>query len=269
MNAQTPKKSFAAYDIDGSLFREQTLAMLIRQFVDRRIFSQRAGSEYRKLRHAHASRHISFQEYNRGLIDLFLRNIKGKKVSDFRKAARGLVRKHRDLLYTFPKALLAELKSTHHCIAVTGAIQEVVELAAPYWGFEEFYATELEIVDGGYTGRDKVLHVGDKAAALRDYIAKTGVGLAGSVALGDTISDAPILSMVETPIAFHPDNALCEQAQRYRWPIIHERKDCVCVVIAGVARYFSIDRIGEAVAHVLESSRRPPPDPFGSGPAIV
>lgn len=252
---KTKPRSVAAFDLDGTLFREQLLILCIHECAARGLISQRAKREFEKLRRRHADRHISFPVYNQAIIDLFLDSIKGKKVGEFLKVARSLARKEHELVYFFSGALLATLRRTHDCITITGALREIVSYLAPYLGFNAFYATELETVDGRYTGRDGKLHVSDKAAALQSYVAATGASLVGSVALGDTISDAPMLAMVETPIAFNPVKELREQALRYDWPIVVERKDCLYVFVHGSPTHYSIDQVDEAIKDIFESRR--------------
>jgi phosphoserine phosphatase len=49
----------------------------------------------------------------------------------------------------------------------------------------------------------------------------------GSIAVGDTESDIPLLEAVEKPICFNPNAALYAHGKARQWPVVVERKDVV------------------------------------------
>ena len=49
----------------------------------------------------------------------------------------------------------------------------------------------------------------------------------GSVGVGDSESDIPMLSTVERPIAFNPTRNLYEHAVEHAWPVVVERKNMI------------------------------------------
>lgn len=242
----------AAFDLDGSLVREQLLVLLTKECFELDIFRTVAEVVFKEIRLQHRDRKITFEAYDRQIIALFIERIKGKLRSDVEIAAKRVYDKHRDWLYVFTRTLLAELKKTHSCITITGAMSEVVEKLAPYWGFEAAYATKLRVDKlGRYTGRHAALPVADKKKALLGHIAKTGQSLKGSVALGDTGTDIPLLASVELPIAFNPNDVLAAEAEKQGWPIVLERKDSIYVQCDGQYRRFSSVNAADAVQHIL------------------
>ncbi len=68
---------------------------------------------------------------------------------------------------------------------------------------------------------------GNKREVLERFLEEVGVGLEGSVGIGDTLSDVGFLELVHTPIAFNPNRSLFEVARRWGWPIVVERKDVI------------------------------------------
>lgn len=252
MGKTTGKKPVAVFDLDGSLVREQLLVLLTKECLEQQIFRKIVDRKFRKMRLAHRDRKTTFEVFDKQLIELFTERIKGKLKGDVEEAAEVVAEKHRDWLYVFSRTLLDRLKGTHECVTITGAMVEVVALLAPYWGFEHFYGTELEIDElGRYTGKNLSLPVADKKAALAGHLEKTGAGLEGSVALGDTGSDIPMLEMVELPIAFNPNVVLATEAEKNGWPIIVERKDCIYVLGGGGGKRFSRLDADQAVDYVL------------------
>ena len=67
----------------------------------------------------------------------------------------------------------------------------------------------------------------NKRRVLEEFVRDAGVGLEGSVGMGDTLSDVGFLEMVRTPIAFNPNRGLFEVARRRGWPVVVERKDVI------------------------------------------
>jgi HAD superfamily phosphoserine phosphatase-like hydrolase len=247
----------AAFDLDGSLVREQLLVLLTKECFELDIFRTVAEVVFKEIRLQHRDRKITFEDYDRRIIGLFIERIKGKLRSDVEIAAKRVHDKHRDWLYVFSKTLLAELKPTHACITITGALSEVVEKLAPYWGFERFYATKLEVDGlGRYTGEHTELPVADKKKALLDHVAAHGGDLEGSVALGDTGSDIPLLSVVDLPIAFNPNDTLRTEAEARGWPIVLERKDSIYVLADGAVRSFRSSDADEAVRYLRKRRTR-------------
>lgn len=257
-HTHAPARPVAVFDLDGSLMREQLLALMVRESIDGGLFSPEAATEFRGLYKEFQDRKIAFEVYDRKLIEIFTRHIIGQEVAAIEEVARRVAIRHCDLLYTFSRSLLAELQATHQCITVTGALHEVVKQLAPYWGFEHFYATELEVVDGKYTGRDRKVHFHDKERTLRSHLALPGVTHLGLVALGDTFSDASMLALAELPIAFNPNDRLTAEAEKRGWPIVVERKDCIYVMRSGSYRRFHIAESRGAVRYLIENARMLP-----------
>ncbi len=251
MSKDKGNKPIAAFDLDGSLVREQLLVLLLKECFELQIFPRVTELAFKKVRLAHRDRKISHDVYEKRLIELFEERIKGKLKSDVEAAAEIVAEKHRDWLYVFSRTLLETLRPTHSCITITGAMTETVNLLAPYWGFEQVYGTVLETRRGRYTGRNRKLPVADKKSVLEKHLQMTGADLKGSVALGDTSSDICLLASVETPIAFNPSNTLASEAERRCWPIVIERKDCIYLLQGGTVRRFRRDQADEAVRFVL------------------
>jgi len=83
-------------------------------------------------------------------------------------------------------------------------------------GFDKVYGRIYEIgpqdlCTGEVTDEHLIMN---KANIVRRAVAKEGLTLEGSVAVGDTESDIPMLEAVERPICFNPNNNLYRHAKR-------------------------------------------------------
>ncbi len=250
---RTKGQPIAAFDIDGTLVREQLLVLLLKECFEFGVFPKVAELAFREMRRAHRDRKLSYDVYERKLIDLFEERIRGKIRADVEVVADIVAQKNRDWLYVFTRTLLDQLKRTHRCVAITGAFEETVRLLAPEWGFERYYPTVLEIdAEGRYTGVTLKLPVAAKGEVLAAAMKDLNCEREGSVAIGDTGSDIALLEAVDHPIAFNPNNTLASEAERRGWPMVVERKDCIYVFAGGSFRRFTREHATDAVRYVLQ-----------------
>ena len=241
----------AAFDLDGTLFREQLIVVLIDGFIRRGVFPKKLSSEFAELSLNRRDRRIRYENYDRQIVEMFLTNITGVNSRSVAIAARKIAEQHRDWVYTFTRARLKRVKNTHECITITGANDHIVKHLASYWGFSRYYSTELVIKNGKYTGGEKSLPVLDKESALLKHIARGTSTLTGSIGIGDTASDIVMLLNVELAIAFNPSAELADEAERRHWPMVVERKDNIYVHHRGKVRRFTIAEADAAVDHVI------------------
>ncbi len=107
-------------------------------------------------------------------------------------------------------------------VVITATSDFVTRPIADLFGIEHLIATELELVDGAFTG--KVIGVPcfreGKITKLRDWMARTGHDdLQGSWFYSDSRNDLPLLEQVDHPVAVNPDAVLEQEAHRRGWPI--------------------------------------------------
>ena len=101
---------------------------------------------------------------------------------------------------------------------VTGPIAEAL-------GVGNLLATELEEVDGRFTGRETgtpCFREG-KVIRLEQWLASRGEHLSDyreSWFYSDSINDLPLLQRVTNPVAAHPDDRLRAYAEAHGWPVV-------------------------------------------------
>lgn len=139
------------------------------------------------------------------------------------ESARALVERHR--------------RAGHRLVMTTATHRLITEPTAQALGFADLIATELECVDGCYTGRNAGLpNMRDgKPLRLRAWLAQadaalgSGWGLdeaaveaalAGASFYSDSINDLPLLCAVGLPVVVDPDARLRAEAQARAWPVL-------------------------------------------------
>jgi len=106
-------------------------------------------------------------------------------------------------------------------IIVSASGTEVVEPIGQMLGADAVIATQLEVVDGKYTGRiDHYVYAENKALAMQELAADRGYDLAQSYAYSDSITDLHMLEIVGHPFAVNPDKELRRKATTNGWPVL-------------------------------------------------
>ena len=126
-------------------------------------------------------------------------------------AARTLVERHRS--------------AGHRLLMSTATNRAISERTARALGFEHLIATELELVDGRYSGRTTgTPNMRDgKVARLHDWLAARGESatlLQQAHFYSDSANDLPLLRAVGLPVVVDPDPRLLAEATACAWPVL-------------------------------------------------
>ena len=106
-------------------------------------------------------------------------------------------------------------------IIVSSSGTEVVEPIGVRLGVDLAIGTQLEVVDGKYTGEILFYAYGPaKAVAIKALAREHGYDLAKCYAYSDSQTDAPMLEAVGHPVAVNPDAELRRTATAKGWPIV-------------------------------------------------
>ncbi|WKD62192.1 Phosphoserine phosphatase [Corynebacterium ciconiae DSM 44920] len=120
-----------------------------------------------------------------------------------------------------------ELIDTHHArghdvIIISASVKELVDPIARELGADRTITTQLEVVDGTYTGELELYCRGEtKAAEITDLARSLGYDLSQCYGYSDSATDIPMLEAVGHPYAVNPDRALKKHALRSNWPVLN------------------------------------------------
>lgn len=223
-------RPFAAFDIDGTVIRWQLYHAIADELVRQ---GQLDPIEYRKVEVAKMAWKTrtdkdSFIAYERMLVNQVNSAITGIDVDAVKQAYRSVIDEYKDQVYTYTRALIKDLKAQNYLLfALSGSQNEIVELLAEHYGFDDFGGTTYEVIDGRFTGVSDPLRSTRKPEFLKQLAEKHDADWQGSIAIGDSESDIPMLSVVERPIAFNPSHDLMAHARKAGWSIVVERKNVI------------------------------------------
>lgn len=232
-------QKFAVFDIDGTLIRWQLYHAVVDRLAKKGLLGDDAKEQLSQARmHWKRREHPdAFHEYERSLIDVYSRALPLLSTEQFDTAVGEIIQEYKAQVYTYTRDLLSDLKQKGYIlIAISGSHQELVEQIAKEYGFDIWQGSTYERQDGRFTG-EAVIASSDKKTRLQQIITDSNLVLAGSYAVGDSQSDAPMLEMVENPIAFNPDQKLYKIAKEQGWKIVVERKNVIYKLEARDGKY--------------------------------
>lgn len=129
--------------------------------------------------------------------------------------------------------LLQRCRDAGETIVLTTATNRVVsELTARDLGVDHYLCTELELMDGRFTGRTcGVLNMrAGKVERLRAWLDSLGAParlLREATFYTDSINDLALLSVVRRPVVVDPDPRLESRALRMGWSVLRLNREAV------------------------------------------
>jgi HAD superfamily hydrolase (TIGR01490 family) len=224
------QKPVAVFDIDGTVFRSSLTLEVVERLIEKGIFPLDAKDAYEDARVKWLNRKGDYQEYVDRVVKVFRAQIKGVPFEAAANAAGEVIEEMKDRVYRYTRDLSKELKKKgYYLLAISHTPKFIVDGFGYERGFDKTYGYFFTSgASGNFTGEiedEALMH--NKAAILNRALRKENLTLAGSIAVGDTESDIPMLEAVETAIAFNPNKKLFDHAKRRGWKIVVERKDMI------------------------------------------
>lgn len=233
------QRPFAVFDIDGTLIRWQLYHAVVDKLAKSGELGKTARQQLREARMVWKRREHaeSFKTYESTLIEIYETAIQGIKPSTFDRLVLEVIDEYKDQVYVYTRGLINDLKGQgYKLLAISGSHHELVEQIALHYGFDDYSGTRYERDDQGFSGQKFIASL-DKRKGLEEMVKKHGLSYKGSLGIGDSPSDIPMLELVEQPIAFNPDRALFDTAKDKGWEIVVERKNMIYELESKDGRY--------------------------------
>lgn len=224
----TPKK-FAVFDIDGTLIRWQLFHAIVHHLGVHGHISPKTHADIKAARMIWKNRDSNddFRNYEHVLVRAYCAALKDIDPTAYDSIVDEVFDEYKDQTFVYTRDLVRSLKARGYLLfAISGSQQEIIQKLAAHHGFDDAIGAVLETKAGKFTG-EIITPVLDKPTALRSLMEKHAVTAKGSIGVGDSASDTPMLEMVEMPIVFNPSAELFETAKARAWKIIVERKNVI------------------------------------------
>ena len=224
--SSTPDQPLAIFDLDGTLFRWQLYYEVVLKLLERDFFSAEQAAEIRRAFHGWQSRTEAFHNFEVIAIDALTAHLPVLRVDEFSQIVGEVLDESSHKVYSYTRELAKKLKRDgYHLLAISGSMQEIAEPFALEYGFDACIGWLYERNGDYFTGNTTRVTVGRKGELIREYAKKHGFSFVRSIAIGDSKGDLEMLELVETPIAFNPNDELLEIAKNHGWRVVIERKN--------------------------------------------
>ncbi len=214
------KPDVAFFDLDHTVLAvdcEQTWKNLL---VDHGICGKRERALARHYIELHAVGTTPREEYQQ----FMLRDFVGRTREEMEPLARENFEKYlrREI---FPKAaqtIAAYRDQEVPVILLSGSNRIIVDPVAKYIGVTDVICTELQLVDGRFTGHiDGLFRIQEHKVSGVQQWCRSHRTDAGRVAFyGDSMSDVPVFEIVGMPYVVNPSEQLMLLALRNKWSVI-------------------------------------------------
>lgn len=233
-------QKFAVFDIDGTLIRWQLYHAIVDHLAVTGYISDKLFQTARTSRMDWKKRTSSsaFKAYEHELVHIFDQVITTITYKDFMTAVHAVFDEYKEQTYVYTRNLIATLKQQGYTLFAISASQiEIVELLARHYGFDDWGGSEYKVQNGRFSGQKFVLISDEKPKLLAALAEKHQLSFSGSMGVGDSESDIPMLTSIEQPIAFNPSRLLYEHARQQHWKVVVERKNVVYELEPGDGSY--------------------------------
>lgn len=230
METPVEPRKVAVFDIDGTIFRSSLLLELMERLIQKGHFPEATRAAYEREEREWLDRKGDYGAYINRVVKVFLEQAKGLSYDEVNYISGEVIEEKKGHVYRYTRDLVKELKvQGYYLLAITHSPKLIADGFGYETGFDKVYGSILEVGPNEcFTGvvEDWEL-IENKAAVLQRAVRKENLTLLGSVGVGDTESDIPMLEMVERPIAFNPNAKLYKHAKVRQWEIVVERKDVI------------------------------------------
>lgn len=224
------KRKVAFFDIDGTVFRSSLLVELVETMVAEGIFPSETNRDYTKQFFAWQNREGTYEDYIEAVVQSFMKRIKGVFYGDLADIGRMVVAEQGKHVYRYTRDLIQELRAkNYYIVAISQSPKTVLDEFCENYGFDKVYGRMYELgPNDRFTGAVIDEHyIQNKANIIKRVFDVEDVTKEGSVGVGDTEGDIPLLETVEKKICFNPNLRLYNYAKQMDWSVVVERKDVV------------------------------------------
>jgi len=221
----------AIFDFDGTLFPQDTLPFLLKQWKKfgysrakrYKVYLSVSGL-YLRYKLGKGSREDIRKEGMRKFTRIFA-DMSKKEFKDF------LLRCSVPIMSELDPEIVQEVKkaknSGYHTVLLSGCYEVFLKYVAEALGIDTVIGTEMRYKNGRVDLKTPMEIVSGevKTERLRAYFEDKDVYWSGSAAYADSMSDINILRMVGKPVAVRPEKELRQVAERKDWRIMDAAGD--------------------------------------------
>lgn len=222
-------KRVAFFDVDQTLVKDFSGITFLEFAAKNDLFDKEQLNILLKARKDFEEGTIDYIDLSGTWGETIAKGLKGKKQEDLRTIAKSFWSEIEPKFPSWVTGLISLFNNEGFTtIAVSGSNEELLDLYKERLGFTQVFATELEVVDGVYTGNmSRNLVLDEEKNKVIDAVSRDNdIDFDSSYGFGDSEHDRSFLDRVGNPVAVNPGKRLREHAEKNGW-LIFEMSDNV------------------------------------------
>jgi HAD superfamily phosphoserine phosphatase-like hydrolase len=223
-------KPFAAFDVDGTIFKSSLAEKIVEHGIAEDLFDAEPFNEVYESRQRwqEDNNEDIYQTYLKQLVGALVVQMAGVEVERFDAVTANMLRKHDTRKFRLPRIMIETLGNTHTTIVISGSPEVLVRPFVADLNVDKVFGSTYGIEDGRFTGVAE--SVGKKDDLLRELVHEGVVTRQGSVAMGDTVGDVPMLEYADHPVVFNASDTLTRYGEGRGWDKAFEVKDNITIL---------------------------------------
>ncbi len=210
-------KKVAFFDIDGVIYDGHTIFDIILDQQESGFITQDLYKSIMKDLASYKSGKKSYTQAANSMLKKSAQVFKGKKYSQILTYNYNFLRQQKHKFFDYFPKTLNVLKRTYDVYLVSTNFQFTVEAVAKIFNVDYFLSSIVEVSNGLVTGKVALSLAGNKGIVRKTV---DNYGRTGSIAVGDSENDAPMLESVENALVFEPNEKMGQTAVTKGWTIV-------------------------------------------------
>jgi len=211
---------YAVFDYDETLSKGMFFPDLLKNAEKSGIIKKGYSANYDKLWKKYEAEKITYEKFVMDSTSFTLEHLTGveeiKLIKNFSES--GLIKKR---IFPWVEELFDILHKKDYLIIIVSATPcEVIEIAQESIDFDTFFATQLEVKKGKYTGKlKKLVNNHEKAKFVKSFIQNDD----HTIGMGDSEGDVEMLKLLDNPFFYEPFDDTDDEAKLYNIPRLNRK----------------------------------------------
>ncbi|MCD8484359.1 HAD-IB family hydrolase [Candidatus Woesebacteria bacterium] len=222
---------YAFFDVDNTLYQGYSASELIHTVAD--TFARpELTKQHSQVVEDYFQHKTSYNAMSQVVLDLASEAVSGMNPQEVQALVREMLQQKPTLFAAWVREVMDYLNAeSYRTVLVSGGPDVVIQELARLVGSDEWYATEITMDQGVYTGqKTKILNELAKAELITSLLAKQSP--TRTIAFGDSPGDVPMLELADTAFVAKSDHhpEMLRYAQERNWTVFETAEEVITKV---------------------------------------
>lgn len=197
-------KKYAFFDVDKTIYDGHSTPDFLKFLAANGVVDTRVVGDYDLLDSQFQKGEITYSDITKRSTELFAKSVKGLREIDLQEFENEFFLKHGRLYLWVPKVMDYLQKNCFDIILISATVHPILDTLARFLPIKHFYGSELEMVDGVFTGKVvKTLNNEEKSKIIKEFIKDTPKNSL-TIGFGDSPGDIEMLKNVNIAFVINP-----------------------------------------------------------------